>query len=279
MMKAILTLLLAIALPALAQSAGQYRIDKKNAGNGYSAELVTPAANSLFAWNGSGAPTSVLMSAFETAGTAATVQAYAIQRANHTGTQAQSTIVNLVTDLAGKETAGAAATAQAFAIQRANHTGTQAQSTVTNLVTDLAAKQAGDADLTSWASITRASGYDAFAASATSVNLASLVSDETGTGNLLFGNQAVSTGSSPTFSALTVTNGAGFGNNITTAGSLIATQAVRADSYVTIQKTVSAPAVAANFVRLYVDGGGSGGKLRLMALFPTGAAQPVALEP
>ena len=36
--------------------------------------------------------------------------------------------------------AGSATAAQAAAIQRANHTGTQAQSTVTNLVTDLAAK-------------------------------------------------------------------------------------------------------------------------------------------
>lgn len=35
---------------------------------------------------------------------------------------------------------GAATTAQAFAIQRSQHTGTQAQATVTNLVTDLAAK-------------------------------------------------------------------------------------------------------------------------------------------
>lgn len=36
--------------------------------------------------------------------------------------------------------AGSATAAQAAAVQRANHTGTQAQSTVTNLVTDLAAK-------------------------------------------------------------------------------------------------------------------------------------------
>lgn len=42
----------------------------------------------------------------------------------------QSDVTNLVSDLAGKETAGAAAAAQAFAIQRANHTGTQASSTI-----------------------------------------------------------------------------------------------------------------------------------------------------
>lgn len=40
------------------------------------------------------------------------------------------------------DAAGSAAAAHAVAIQRANHTGTQAQSTVTNLVTDLAAKAA-----------------------------------------------------------------------------------------------------------------------------------------
>lgn len=58
-------------------------------------------------------------------------RAFAIQRANHTGTQPQSTIDNLTTDLAA---------VQAYAIQRANHTGTQAQSTIDNLVTDLAGK-------------------------------------------------------------------------------------------------------------------------------------------
>lgn len=40
----------------------------------------------------------------------------------------------------GADASGAAATAQAYAIQRANHTGTQAQSTITNLVSDLALK-------------------------------------------------------------------------------------------------------------------------------------------
>src|SRR5687767_9331107 len=43
--------------------------------------------------------------------------------------------------LDAKETACAVATAQAFAIQRANHTGTQAQSTITSLVSDLAGKR------------------------------------------------------------------------------------------------------------------------------------------
>ena len=42
-------------------------------------------------------------SAYDASGAATTAQAYAIQRANHTGTQAESTVVNLVSDLAGKE--------------------------------------------------------------------------------------------------------------------------------------------------------------------------------
>lgn len=49
-------------------------------------------------------------SAFDAAGAAATAQAFAIQRTNHTGTQAQSTVVNLVTDLAAKETSITAGT-------------------------------------------------------------------------------------------------------------------------------------------------------------------------
>jgi hypothetical protein len=47
--------------------------------------------------------------------------------------------------------------------------------------------QAFDADLTSWAGVTRASGFDTFAATPSSANLAALVTDETGTGALVFG--------------------------------------------------------------------------------------------
>jgi len=45
-----------------------------------------------------------------------------------------------------------------------------------------------DSDLTSWAGVTRASGFDTFAATPSSANLISLVSDETGTGALVFAN-------------------------------------------------------------------------------------------
>jgi hypothetical protein len=45
-----------------------------------------------------------------------------------------------------------------------------------------------DADLTSWAGVTRASGFDTFAATPSSANLDSLVTDDTGSGALVFAN-------------------------------------------------------------------------------------------
>jgi hypothetical protein len=49
-----------------------------------------------------------------------------------------------------------------------------------------AAYQPLDSDLTSWAGVTRASGFDTFVATPNSSNLASLVTDETGSGALVF---------------------------------------------------------------------------------------------
>jgi len=60
-----------------------------------------------------------------------------------------------------------------------------------------------DADLTSWAAVTRASGFDTFTATPSSANLASLVTDETGSGALVFGT-------APTFPT-TITVGAASG--------------------------------------------------------------------
>lgn len=45
-----------------------------------------------------------------------------------------------------------------------------------------------DTDLTSWAAITRASGFDTFTATPSSVNLKALLTDETGSGALVFAN-------------------------------------------------------------------------------------------
>lgn len=49
-----------------------------------------------------------------------------------------------------------------------------------------------DSDLTSWAGVTRSAGFDTFVSTPSSANLASLVTDETGSGSLVFGT-------SPTF--------------------------------------------------------------------------------
>jgi len=56
-----------------------------------------------------------------------------------------------------------------------------------------AAYQPLDADLTSWAAVTRAAGFDAFAATPTSANLRTLLSDESGSGVLLFAGGALGT--------------------------------------------------------------------------------------
>lgn len=56
----------------------------------------------------------------------------------------------------------------------------------------LAGYQPLDADLTSWATVTRAAGYDTFAATPSSANMATLVTNETGSGALVFAT-------SPTF--------------------------------------------------------------------------------
>lgn len=49
-----------------------------------------------------------------------------------------------------------------------------------------AAYQPLDSDLTSWGGVTRASGFDTFAATPSSANLATLLTDETGTGSVVF---------------------------------------------------------------------------------------------
>jgi hypothetical protein len=82
---------------------------------------------------------------FDAAGAAATAQAYAIQRANHTGTQSADTVTDGTTNkaytgtektkLAGIATAATANSSDATLLARANHTGTQAASTITGLAT------------------------------------------------------------------------------------------------------------------------------------------------
>jgi hypothetical protein len=68
--------------------------------------------------------------------------------------------------------------------------------------------QAFDADLTSWAGVTRATGFDTFAATPSSANLAALVTNETGSGALVFATSpTLVTPNLGTPSAITLTNG------------------------------------------------------------------------
>lgn len=67
-------------------------------------------------------------------------------------------------------------------------------------------KQDADADLTSWAGVTRAAGFDTFTATPSSSNLRTLVTDENGTGALLFDGAGSITMGTATFAGLNVTN-------------------------------------------------------------------------
>lgn len=58
--------------------------------------------------------------------------------------------------------------------------------------------QAAAASLTSWAAVSRAAGFDTWVATPSSANLAALVTDETGTGKLVFAGSPALTGT-PTF--------------------------------------------------------------------------------
>lgn len=271
-MKTLLALLF-LALPAAAQSVGDYLVYKWD-GSRWQKQIITPGANSFLAWNVSGAPIPMSFTSVATVGT--------ITTGTWQGTPIASTYIASANAWDAKQPGDTGLTALAAGsdfVQFTGPTGTTKVFTLPNASSTLLTS-GGALGTPSSATLTNATGLPISGMTGLGSGVAAaLATASVGSGGIVLGNQAISTGSSPTFSALTITNGAGFGNNITTAGSMIATQAVRADSYVTIQKTGSAPAAAANFVRIYADGGGVGGKMRLMALFPTGAAQPVALEP
>lgn len=63
--------------------------------------------------------------------------------------------------------------------------------------------QPSSPNLTSWAAVTRASGFDTFTATPTSANLRALMTDESGTGALLFQNGALGTPTSATLTNAT----------------------------------------------------------------------------
>ena len=116
------------------------------------------------------------------------------------------------------------------------------------------------AGLTSWAAIARAAGFDTFAATPSSANLRALLSDETGTGALLFAGGAMGTPSS-----LDLTNATGLttsgiaAGSLTTAGEGIAANNV--DTQVPTSAAVKAYADSVSPVRAWVNfrGGVSSG--------------------
>lgn len=61
-----------------------------------------------------------------------------------------------------------------------------------------------NAGVTSIATVTAGAGVETFLATPSSANLASAITDETGSGTLLFGDQAVSTGSTPSFAGVSI---------------------------------------------------------------------------
>jgi hypothetical protein len=99
-----------------------------------------------------------------------------------------------------------------------------------------AAYQALDADLTSWALIARAAGFDTFATTPSSANLRALLTDESGTGALLFagGNIGAATGTSLAVTGALTSSGGGVGY-VAGAGSSV-TQLTSKATGVTISK-------------------------------------------
>lgn len=153
---------------------------------------VTPVASSIFTWNGSGSPTTTLVSAFEASGAASTAQAFSIQRANHTGTQAQSTVTSLVSDLAAKEpTLTAGSSSQYY---RGDKTWqTLNTGAITGFTAALSVKQDASANLTTWSGVTPGTGI----AAALAINTGSA------------GAPVLYNGAGGTPSAITLTSGTG----------------------------------------------------------------------
>lgn len=98
------------------------------------------------------------------------------------------------------------------------------------------------AGLTSWAAITRAAGFDTFAATPSSANLRALLTDETGSGALLFAGGAMGTPSS-----LDLTNATG----LTTSGIAAATLVTAAETVGANNNDITIPTSAA--VKAYAD--------------------------
>lgn len=100
-----------------------------------------------------------------------------------------------------------------------------------------------DSDLTSWSGVTRASGFDTFTATPSSSNLAALVTDETGSGSLVFGT-------SPTFTTNITTPSIIVNGNISSAS--WTTSGIKyKESAITLTNTTSSGTVANTYTNVY----------------------------
>lgn len=145
---------------------------------------------------------------FQVSGPASTTKTYTFPNANETiATLGQTQTFTGDKTFSGTLTVPATVnfTSQGSVVKSGNHALTLTTTGATNVTfpsgtatllstaTAASTYQPLDSDLTSWASVTRASGFDTFTATPSSANLASLVTDETGTGALVFANGATQT--------------------------------------------------------------------------------------
>jgi microcystin-dependent protein len=111
-----------------------------------------------------------------------------------------------------------------------------------DMASAVTAFQASDADLTSWAAITRASGFDTFVATPSSANLDSLVTDDTGSGSLVFATAPDITISATTETNIeaamdTLANVTSIGGDVTAGGDFISTDDLIAGDDVLLSDT------------------------------------------
>lgn len=166
----------------------------------------------------------------------------------------ESGVTNLVSDLALKSPLASPTFTGVPAAPTATGGTNTTQLATTAFVTSAVSTAGGsyqplDSDLTSWAAITRASGFDTFTVTPSSANLKSLVTDETGSGALVFGT-------SPTFTT-GITIGAGSAITSSGAGGTLGTGAFAAAFDSTVPGAI---------------GGGTPGSGAFTTLTNTGAA-------
>lgn len=164
---------------------------------------VSPAASSVFVWDADKNAGTSLLTNFATPSSVTAAQAFSIDRANHTGIQAQSTIADLETTLAGKAGLADELTfldGVTFNSSTLFKNSVSFDSTATFSYNPTAANehrlalavrpgievQGFDSDLATWAGVTPTAPVATFLATPSSANLAAALTTKTGTGNAVF---------------------------------------------------------------------------------------------